>query len=155
MKEYYYLDENGIQQGPFYLETLKDKKIHSKTKIWYDGLKKWVDASSLEELRSFVSPVPPKDDFESKPDNFLAWSIISAILCCFAFSIPAIIYAAKVDTLWICGKYEESRKAAKNAKIWTFVSAGVAVIFWVFYIVFIVALGLIPFMLNSNNIFDF
>lgn len=64
-------------------------------------------------------PQPPGP----KPDSWLAWSIVSVFLCCWALSIPAIVYASKVDSLWREGQYEEAFRCAKLARQWTIASA--------------------------------
>lgn len=151
MREYYYIDSHGAKQGPFDLETMQKMGIESNTKVWYIGLEDWTNACEFEELKGFVTPITPKRSFEkpiqsdipqNKPDSYLAWSIVSAILCCLPLSIPAIVYAAKVDSLWINKEYEASIDAAKKAKKWTIVSAIVAGGFWLLYILFFVVIGL-------------
>lgn len=68
------------------------------------------------------------------PDNHLAWAIISTLLCCWPFGIPAIISASKVDTYWKEGHYDAAQKAADDAKKWATISAVAAVAFWVIYL---------------------
>ena len=80
----------------------------------------------------------------SKPDSWLAWSILCTILCCLPLGVVGIVYAAQVDSLWNQGRYEESVKAAKKAKTFTLIgiisSAAIAFCYFVFWI-FAVALG--------------
>lgn len=52
------------------------------------------------------------------PDNGLVWAIV-AIFCCWAFAIPAIINAAKVNDLWNRGDQAGAYEAQANAKKWT------------------------------------
>ncbi len=72
----------------------------------------------------------------------MIWAILSTIMCCWPCGIPAIIFANKVDSLWNAGRYDEAEAAAKNAKMWTFISAGAGfvVIFLTFIITFLTAL---------------
>lgn len=70
-----------------------------------------------------------------KPDNFLAWSICSTILCCLPLGIVGIVYSSKVDSLWFAGQHEASVDAAKKAKTWTLASAIVGVVFTFIYLV--------------------
>jgi hypothetical protein len=62
------------------------------------------------------------------PPNYLAWSIVTTILCCLPFGIVSIVYAAQVNSKWQSGDYEGSKLASKNAKTWAWVSfaAGIA-----------------------------
>lgn len=67
------------------------------------------------------------EDLEKKPDNFLTWAILTTILCCLPTGIVAIVYANKVDTLWLADRKSEAADAARNARTWTFVSLGLGI----------------------------
>ncbi len=75
-------------------------------------------------VRGGADDVPPL-----KPNNWLWQSIVATILCCLIFGVVGIIYAAKVDSLYYRGRYEEAEQAAKKAKMWTLI----AVVFGVVY----------------------
>ena len=70
---------------------------------------------------------------QAQPDNYLAWSIVVTLLCCWPFGIPAIINSAKVDGLWRSGQTEAAILASNNAKKWTKISAIVGGSFWLIY----------------------
>lgn len=74
--------------------------------------------------------------------NYLAESIVVTILCCWAFGIPAIINAAKVDGLMNRGDFAGAVEASNAAKKWCWVSAGVGIGITVLYLIFVVALGM-------------
>lgn len=69
-----------------------------------------------------------------RPDSYLALAIISAILCCPATGIVSIVYATKVNSNYEDGKYDEAKRASKNAKIWGLASIGIAVLGWLLYL---------------------
>ena len=69
-----------------------------------------------------------------RPSSYLALAIVSTILCCLPTGIISIIYATKVNSTYEDGKYDEATKASKNAKIWGFVSVGIALFGWIIYI---------------------
>ncbi len=92
----------------------------------------------MENTNSNVQSTQKK---EMAPDNHLTWAILSTILCCWPFGIPAIVNASKVDKYWIAGHKEEAIKASKEAKKWANISAIVAGVFWVLYLIFVVILG--------------
>ena len=69
-----------------------------------------------------------------RPSSYLALAIISTILCCLPTGIVSIIYATKVNSAYEDGKYDEANRASKNAKLWGFVSVGIALLGWVIYI---------------------
>jgi hypothetical protein len=75
-------------------------------------------------------------DFNEKPNNHLALAIISTILCCWPFGIPAIINAAKVDNLWLSGHQDEAYEAAAKAKKWSIISMVCGLVFWSIYVIF-------------------
>ncbi len=76
------------------------------------------------------SGLPPK------PDNYLVWAILSTIFCCLPTGIASIIFASKVNEAYARGEYEEAQKAAKNAKMWALIGAGISVFIWLIYIIF-------------------
>lgn len=77
----------------------------------------------------------------SKPDNFLVWSILVTIFCCVPFGIVSIVYSSKVNSLWYEGKYDESRKAASNARGWFWAAFICGLIFAIIYTIAIIASG--------------
>lgn len=50
-------DKNNI--GPFSFEQLKTMNIYEDTLVWRNGLKEWVSAKDLEELKSLITFMPP------------------------------------------------------------------------------------------------
>jgi len=70
----------------------------------------------------------------TRPNSYLALSIISTIICCMPLGIVSIIYATKVNSLYEDGNYDEANRASKNAKTWGLVSIGVAFLGWLLYI---------------------
>ncbi|PPJ44172.1 MULTISPECIES: CD225/dispanin family protein [unclassified Pseudoxanthomonas] len=87
---------------------------------------------------SSIPPVTPPPVIEGAPiPSYLAWSITSTVLafllCCIVcYSFPgivtgvvAIVFSTKVGTLLRQGDLDGARAASKNAKIWTWVTAGI------------------------------
>lgn len=68
-----------------------------------------------------------------RPQTYLAWAILATLLCCLPLGIPAIIYAAQVDSLWAQRRYDEAYRASRNAKNWTIASVVVSVAGILFY----------------------
>jgi hypothetical protein len=77
---------------------------------------------------------------QNPPPNYLVWAILTTIFCCLPFGIVSIVFAAQVNSKWQAGDYDGALNASKNAKIWSWVSFGVAIIGFVVYIV-LIALG--------------
>lgn len=83
-----------------------------------------------------------------KPDNNLAWSILTTVLCCMPLGIVAILKSNKVDTLWAQGAQDEAIKAANDAKKFCIIGVIASAIFWVLY--FILYGGLIAFLIAND-----
>ncbi|ADL53556.1 CD225/dispanin family protein [Clostridium cellulovorans] len=79
--------------------------------------------------------------------NNLVLAILSTVFCCNLVGIVAIVYSAQVDSLVRNGNYEKAERYSKNAKIWSFVSIGLGVLFAI--IVFIYTIALIMIDLND------
>lgn len=119
------------------------------------------------EYREQTSPPPPPpvtgwhgndatDDIPPlKPRNWLWQSIVVTILCCIPFplGIVGIIYAAKVDSLYFSGRYEESERVARKAKMWTLIAVGVALLYGIVWLIISVTGNLPEYMENiiENN----
>ncbi len=74
---------------------------------------------------------------EQRPDNYLVWSILSLVLCCWPAGIVAVIFSSQVNSKWERGDYEGARRAANNAKTWTIVSAVLGVVMGIIYSILI------------------
>ncbi len=51
-----------------------------------------------------------------KPNNHLAWAILSTIFCCLPLGIVSIVYASKVDGLYNAGDIAGASNAANKAQ---------------------------------------
>lgn len=65
-----------------------------------------------------VRPIQPADDRRVKPDNYLAWAIVSTILCCVPLGAVAIYFAAQVNTRFAAGDSAGAEKASERAQLW-------------------------------------
>ncbi|MDR1284249.1 MAG: CD225/dispanin family protein [Opitutaceae bacterium] len=81
------------------------------------------------------SPRPPK------PANHLVWAILATLFCCWPFGIPAIIFAAQVDSKYASGDYAGAEDSARKARMWAWISAGVTLAAGVLWILFAVVGG--------------
>ena len=79
----------------------------------------------------------------AKPDSNLVWGILCTCLCCLPLGIVSIVYATKVDSLWLAGAYQEAIEAASKAKKWAIWGAVAGIVFCVLYILlYVVIIGL-------------
>jgi hypothetical protein len=65
-------------------------------------------------------------------DNYLVFSILVTVFCCWPLGIVAIVYAASVNSYLGSGDIRGAREASNNAKMWCWIS------FW---------LGLVPLLI--------
>jgi hypothetical protein len=147
MDEYFYLDKNRQQQGPVAANELPKYGVTRNSYVWKEGMSNWEKAGSIAELSDICPPdiiATPSISQESppmeKPNNFLVWSILVTIFCCWPFGIAAIVNSAKVDSLWNSGRYEEAYKAVRNAQKWFWWSFALGIVGTIAYIIFVVLL---------------
>lgn len=74
--------------------------------------------------------------------NYLVFAILATVFCCLPAGIPAIVYAAQVNSKLQAGDVAGAQVASNNAKTWCFVSAGLGVGVVVLYILLIM-LGIV------------
>lgn len=50
-----------MKKGPFDLEQLKLQSLNKETPVWYEGLKEWLMAGNVDELKEFfiLKAIPP------------------------------------------------------------------------------------------------
>lgn len=82
-----------------------------------------------------------------KPENNLAWSILTTVLCCMPLGIVAILKATKVDSLWAQGAQEEAIKASNDAKKWCLFGLAGGVIYGILVAIY---MGVIVFLSSQG-----
>lgn len=164
MKQYYFVNSQGQQMGPVPMEELKNQNIQRNTPVWCEGMTDWTEAGQVPELgflfasgptygygqggfsQGSYGNVPPQNPGYNtpmqKPDNYLVWAILCTVLCCIPLGIVAIVYAARVDSLWSEGRYEEAVNSSNKAKKFTIIGAIISVVLGILYFIFAIALGI-------------
>jgi hypothetical protein len=56
--------------------------------------------------------------------NYLVFAILTTVFCCLPAGIPAIVYAAQVNSKLQVGDLAGAQIASKNAKLWCLISLG-------------------------------
>ena len=56
--------------------------------------------------------------------NYLVFAILATVFCCLPAGIPAIVYAAQVNSKLQVGDLAGAQLASKNAKLWCLISLG-------------------------------
>ena len=69
--EYFIIDNNGQQAGPFSQDQLVQKAISPETLVWKQGMADWTPAWKVEELRTVLEAVEAnKTTIEAKTTEF-------------------------------------------------------------------------------------
>ena len=69
MKQYYYIDKNGQQQGPIMASKLPKYGVTRKSKVWTQGMLNWQTAGSIPELSSIFPPVITLPSYMEEEDD--------------------------------------------------------------------------------------
>lgn len=175
----YYYHKDGIQVGPIELDELLKAPLTPETLVWQEGLPSWKPAKDFPELSELFSSEASLEDsamppaFTARkttqehtarvplssmtpPPNYLAWSIVVTILCCWPLGIPAIIYASRVGKAFAMRDYEGAQRYSNLARNWTIASAVagfVLVILAVLLSVF--SVGVFSTLWDSGDLYDF
>ena len=127
----YWFILNGVQLGPVEESELAKVGITPDTPVWHEGLAEWKSARDIPALAHLFEQTPPRAEErpsqESKgsdfiwrpcPETYLAWNIISTILCCLPFGIVGIIYSAQVSSCHQRGDFAGAERASRLARNW-------------------------------------
>lgn len=71
--------------------------------------------------------------------NYLVFAILATVFCCLPAGIPAIVYAAQVNSKMQGGDLAGAQAASNNAKMWCLISLGLGLGSIVLYGVLIMA----------------
>ena len=74
----------------------------------------------------------------TKPNNNLAWSLVTLLACCMPLGIVSLVYCMKVDTLYFQGQHKEAQKNADLAKKWAIGGIIAALVFWGLYLLLLI-----------------
>ena len=89
-----------------------------------------------------VTPVPLQATGMVLPpgvtvQNYLVFAILATVFCCLPAGIPAIVYAAKVNSKLQAGDLAGAQAASNNAKTWCLISLGLGLGIIVLYMILI------------------
>lgn len=117
-------------------------------------------AMALESESPPASPYPSQDMPPPAPaarrpnikvPNYLTWAIVSTVIatittmfacCCIPLGLPsgiaAIVYALRVNKFLETGEVSSAEQASKTAKLWTWVTTVIAIIFGILVVLSVV-----------------
>ena len=164
MNDYFYIDASGQQKGPIPPSQFSMFNVSADTLVWCKGMADWQRAGAVDELKAYFGndangatppPTPgtagtangatydnvhhsmgngaPNQSMPCPPSN-LVWAIVSTILCCLPAGIVAIVYACKVDNLYLMGDYQGAVEASHKARNRAIGGLKASVVFFFVYI---------------------
>lgn len=77
-----------------------------------------------------------------KPSSNLVWGILTTLLCCLPLGIVSIVQAAKVDGLYMAGRYAEAQSASDSARKWAIIAAATGLVLAALWVVLVMLLGI-------------
>jgi hypothetical protein len=57
------------------------------------------------------------------PKNYLAWAIVTTVLCCLPLGVAAIVFSSQVNSKWAAGDHAGALVASEKARKFTIASA--------------------------------
>jgi len=101
-------------------------------------------------MSDYGSPPPPPPPYGgmppgqpptggAPPPNYLVWAILATIFCCLPLGIPAIVFAAQVNSKWQVGDYAGAQESSRKARQFALWSTIIGVVFVVLYLVIVLA----------------
>lgn len=165
MKEYFFLDKNNIQFGPFKKDELRGK-ITKESFVWREGLKDWIEAKNLIDFNDFfsinyqidgeINPSFQQSTFDGKvsyfnnskqeessinqPNTYKTWSIFSIIFFLTPLGIAGLIMGNLSKKKWKEKKYNEAYKFSRLAKKMNVIALCVGIPLIIIYIIYYVIL---------------
>ncbi len=171
MNDYFYIDASGQQKGPIPPSQFSMFNVNADTLVWCKGMADWQRAGAVDELKTYFGndangatppPTPgaaetaggapynnvhhsmgnvaPNQSMPCPPSN-LVWAIVSTILCCLPTGIVAIVYACKVDNLYLMGDYQGAVEASNKARNWALGGLIASIVFYFVYILVLFSVG--------------
>jgi hypothetical protein len=133
---YRIIGADGNEYGPVTLEQLRawmaEGRVNHDTRVKTEGSTEWKTLASLPEIVGTVAAAPPPLATQLPPriPNHLAPAILVTLFCCLPFGIPAIVFAAQVNTKLAAGNVAGAMESSRKAKMWCWISvAGWALAF--------------------------
>ena len=83
--------------------------------------------------QGYASAAQTSEPAPAQPNNYLVIAILSTLCCCLPLGIVSIVYAAKVNGLYMGRQYEAAEQASKNAKKWAIIAAVVGLVCQIIY----------------------
>lgn len=153
--DWYIVKSGKEKEGPFSTQELQAliaaRALEPSTLVWREGMSDWVPLAKVAELDSVADPESSagREDPPAEPNPvsksptdplevdelrcYLIPAILSTILLCPPFGIPAIIYSVHAEDLKAKDRWEEARLPSRLARRWTLIAIGAGLAGWVYF----------------------
>ena len=161
----WYYSKHNTQLGPVgqdeLLARIGSGEVGLTDLVWREGMVDWKPCGQVAELRELVEsgrvarppvpferPVPPPPmvagAWQVMPlvPNYLWQAIVVTLFCCWPLGIPAIVYAAKVDSLRLSGDLAGAMAASASARNWCLVAFFLGLVANFGFLIFLLVAGL-------------
>ena len=143
------------EYGPIASEQLRqwvaEGRANGQSMVQPEGATGWLPLASFPDLASALAaapgpgPVPASTPATISPlpgtpradvPNYLVWAILTTVCCCLPLGIPAIVYAAQVNTKLAGGDMAGAQKASQSARMWCWISLAGGAVTTLLYLAF-------------------
>lgn len=134
---------DGQQYGPVSAEQLRqwivEGRANAQTLVQVEGSADWKPLGQYPEFAapSIGTTMPPPVAGQPRPQvsNYLVPAILCTVFCCLPFGIPAIVFAAQVNSKLQGGDVPGAMESSRKAKTWCWIAFWLGVIPMLFWIV--------------------
>jgi hypothetical protein len=141
---YKIIGADGQHYGPVTAEQLRqwiaEGRANAETLAQAEGGPDWKPLGQITEFAAqfptATSAAPPSLG-QPRPHvpNYLAPAILCTIFCCLPFGIPAIVFAAQVNSKLQSGNVQGAVESSRKAKTWCWIAFWLGIIPIVFWII--------------------
>ena len=142
---YKILGGDGKEYGPVSAETLHqwvaEGRANAQTQVQLEGSSAWTALGRLPEFAASTSAPPPAMGMPgpisspvssippgTKIPNYLVQAILVTLCCCLPLGIPAIVYAAQVNSKQAVGDIAGAEDSSSKAKMWCWIAFGLGLV---------------------------
>jgi hypothetical protein len=146
---YKILGADQKEYGPVTLEQLRqwitEGRANAQTLVQGPNSTEWTPLGMLPELAGLFAAMPAAPAYPTptygkggaQPDvpNYLWQSIAVTICCCPPVGIPAIVFAAQVNSKLATGDITGAIEASRKARMWCWISFAVGLVGWIISVI--------------------
>lgn len=121
---------------------ITEGRANGQTLVQGPDSTEWKPLNSFPEFAALVAaPISPVSapgaigGMQPNVPNYLWQAIVATVCCCPPLGIPAIVFAAQVNTKLATGDFQGAMEASRKAKIWSWVSFGAGLVGGIIWVI--------------------